>query len=57
MPIPGVDKVRNVIVVGRGKGEDFRVYENALPFLNNTRILYSDGQDVAGKLVAEAKQL
>jgi NAD(P) transhydrogenase subunit beta len=34
-----------------------RAYENALFFLDTTRMLYGDGQGVAGKRVAEAKQL
>ena len=57
MPILDVDKARNVIVVKRGKGKGFSGVENALFFLDNTRMLYGDGQDVAGKLIAEAKQL
>ncbi|HHH44730.1 MAG TPA: NAD(P)(+) transhydrogenase (Re/Si-specific) subunit beta [Gammaproteobacteria bacterium] len=57
MPILDVDKAQNVIVVKRGKGKGFSGVENALFFLDNTRMLYGDGQDVAGKLIAEAKQL
>jgi len=57
MPILDVDKAKNVICVKRGKGKGFSGVENALFFLDNTRMLYGDGQDVAGKLIAESKQL
>ncbi len=57
MPILDVDKARNVICVKRGKGKGFSGVENALFFLDNTRMLYGDGQEVAGKLIAELKQL
>jgi NAD(P) transhydrogenase subunit beta len=57
MPILDVDKAKNVVVVKRGKGKGFSGVENALFFLDNTRMLYGDGQEVAGKLIAEAKQL
>jgi NAD(P) transhydrogenase subunit beta len=57
MPILDVDKAKNVICVKRGKGKGFSGVENALFFLDNTRMLYGDGQEVAGKLIAEAKQL
>jgi NAD(P) transhydrogenase subunit beta len=57
MPILDADKAKNVIVVKRGKGKGFSGVENALFFLDNTRMLYGDGQQVAGKLIAEIKQL
>ncbi len=57
MPILDADKARNVIVVKRGRGKGFSGIENALFFLDNTRMLYGDGQEVAGKLIAEIKQL
>jgi NAD(P) transhydrogenase subunit beta len=57
MPILDVDKAKNVVAVKRGKGKGFSGVENALFFLDNTRMLYGDGQEVAGKLIAEAKQL
>jgi NAD(P) transhydrogenase subunit beta len=57
MPILNADKAHNVIVVKRGKGAGFSGIENALFFLDNTRMLYGDGQAVAGQLIAEAKQL
>jgi len=57
MPILNADKAKNVVVVKRGKGKGFSGVENALFFLDNTRMLYGDGQEVAGKLIVEAKQL
>ncbi len=57
MPILNADKARNVIVVKRGKGTGFSGIENALFFLDNTRMLYGDGQAVASQLIAEVKQL
>jgi NAD(P) transhydrogenase subunit beta len=57
MPILNADKAHNVIVVKRGKGAGFSGIENALFFLDNTRMLYGDGQAVAGQLIAEVKQL
>jgi NAD(P) transhydrogenase subunit beta len=57
MPILDADKARNVICVKRGRGKGFSGVENALFFLDNTRMLYGDGQEVAGKLIAELKQL
>jgi NAD(P) transhydrogenase subunit beta len=57
MPILAADKARNVIVIKRGKGKGFSGVENGLFFLDNTHMLYGDGQDVAGKLISEVKQL
>jgi len=57
MPILDVDKAKNVIAVKRGRGKGFSGIENGLFFLDNTRMLYGDGQEVAGKLIAEVKQL
>ena len=57
MPILDADKAKNVICVKRGRGTGFSGIENALFFLDNTRMLYGDGQEVASKLVAEIKQL
>ena len=44
MPILDADKAKNVIVVKRGRGKGFSGIENALFFLDNTRMLYGDGQ-------------
>jgi NAD(P) transhydrogenase subunit beta len=57
MPILDVDQARNVIVIKRGKGRGFAGIENALFYADNTRLLYGDGNAVAGALVAELKQL
>ncbi len=57
MPILDADKAKNVIVVKRGRGKGFSGIENALFFLDNTRMLYGDGQEVASRLIAELKQL
>jgi NAD(P) transhydrogenase subunit beta len=57
MPILDADKAKNVICVKRGRGKGFSGIENALFFLDNTRMLYGDGQEVASKLIAEVKQL
>jgi NAD(P) transhydrogenase subunit beta len=57
MPILNADKAKNVICVKRGKGKGFSGIENALFFLDNTRMLYGSGEAVAGKLITEVKQL
>ncbi|WJW75674.1 NAD(P)(+) transhydrogenase (Re/Si-specific) subunit beta [Thiohalobacter sp. IOR34] len=57
MPILDADKAKNVIVIKRGKGRGFSGIENQLFFLDNTRMLYGDGQKVAADLIAEVKQL
>jgi NAD(P) transhydrogenase subunit beta len=57
MPILDADKAKNVICVKRGKGKGFSGIENGLFFLDNTRMLYGDGQEVAGKLISAVKQL
>jgi len=44
MPILNADKAKNVIVIKRGQGAGFSGIENALFFLDNTRMLYGDGQ-------------
>jgi NAD(P) transhydrogenase subunit beta len=57
MPILDADKAKNVIVVKRGRGTGFSGIENALFYLDNARMLYGDGQEVANKLIHEVKQL
>jgi len=57
MPILDVAAAKNVIVVKRGRGTGFAGIENALFYADNARMLYGDGQGVAGKLVAEIKSL
>ena len=44
MPILNADKAKNVIVIKRGQGAGFSGIENALFYLDNTRMLYGDAQ-------------
>ncbi|MBK6596864.1 MAG: NAD(P)(+) transhydrogenase (Re/Si-specific) subunit beta [Proteobacteria bacterium] len=55
MPILNADKAKNVIVIKRGQGAGFSGIENALFFLDNTRMLYGDGQKAAAELIAAVK--
>jgi len=55
MPILNADKSKNVIVVKRGKGAGFSGIENALFYLDNTRMLYADGQRAAIDLIGAVK--
>jgi NAD(P) transhydrogenase subunit beta len=55
MPILNADKARNVIVIKRGQGAGFSGIENALFFLDNTRMLYGDGQKAAAELINAIK--
>ena len=57
MPILNVDQAKNVLVVKRGKGTGFSGIENALFTLDNTRMLYGDGQEMASQLIATIKEL
>ncbi|MFP4161744.1 MAG: NAD(P)(+) transhydrogenase (Re/Si-specific) subunit beta [Ectothiorhodospira sp.] len=57
MPILNADEAQNVIVIKRGKGAGFSGVENHLFYADNTRMLYGDGQKVAGELVAAVKGL
>jgi NAD(P) transhydrogenase subunit beta len=57
MPILNADQAKNVIVVKRGQGAGFSGIENALFFLDQTRMLYGDGQEVAASLIHEVKSL
>jgi NAD(P) transhydrogenase subunit beta len=57
MPILDADKAKNVIIVKRGRGTGFSGIENALFYLDNARMLYGDGQEVANRLIQEVKQL
>lgn len=56
MPILDADKAKNVIVVKRGKGAGFSGVENLLFFMDNTRMLYGDGQKMASELIAQVKE-
>lgn len=57
MPILDADFAKNVVVIKRGQGSGFSGIENALFFLDQTRMLYGDGQAMASKLIAEIKEL
>ncbi|HJO35950.1 MAG: NAD(P)(+) transhydrogenase (Re/Si-specific) subunit beta [Pseudomonadota bacterium] len=57
MPILNADQARNVIVVKRGQGTGFSGIENALFTLDNTRMLYGDGQAVANELIGSIKEI
>ena len=56
MPILNVDQAKNVLVIKRGKGTGFSGIENALFTLDNTRMLYGDGQEMAAQLIAMIKE-
>ena len=57
MPILNADHAKNVIVIKRGQGAGFSGIENALFFLDQTRMLYGDGQEMASQLIQEVKSL
>lgn len=57
MPILNADKARNVIVIKRGKGAGFSGIENALFYLDNTRMLYGDAQKAAAELIQAVKSV
>ena len=48
---------RQVIVIKRGQGAGFSGIENALFYLDHTRMLYGDGQAKVAELVQAVKQL
>jgi NAD(P) transhydrogenase subunit beta len=55
MPILNADKAKNVIVIKRGKGTGFSGIENALFYLDNTRMLYGDAQKAVAELIQAVK--
>jgi H+-translocating NAD(P) transhydrogenase subunit beta len=55
MPILNADKAKNVIVIKRGQGAGFSGIENALFYLDNTRMLYGDGQAATNQLIHAVK--
>ncbi len=57
MPILDVDKAKNVIVLKRGQGRGFSGIENALFYMDNTRMLYGDGQEAVARLIQGVKGL
>lgn len=56
MPVLNVDEAKNVIIVKRGQGAGFSGIQNKLFFLDNSRMLYGDAQEVANQLIAQAKE-
>jgi NAD(P) transhydrogenase subunit beta len=57
MPILDVDKAGTALVVKRGRGAGFAGIENKLFFMDNTRMVFGDAQEVAGKLVQGVKKV
>jgi NAD(P) transhydrogenase subunit beta len=57
MPILDVDKARQTFVIKRGRGAGFAGIENALFYADDTRMVYGDAQEVAGKLIAGVKKV
>ncbi|MGH8372372.1 MAG: NAD(P)(+) transhydrogenase (Re/Si-specific) subunit beta, partial [Gammaproteobacteria bacterium] len=57
MPILNADKAKNVIVIKRGQGRGFSGIENALFYMDNTRMLYGDGQEAVTRLIQSIKSL
>jgi H+-translocating NAD(P) transhydrogenase subunit beta len=55
MPILNADKAKNVIVIKRGQGQGFSGIDNALFVLDQTRMLYGDGQAAANQLIQAVK--
>src|SRR5205823_4533537 len=55
MPILNADKAKNVIVIKRGQGAGFSGIENALFYLDNTRMLYGDAQKAGAALIQAIK--
>jgi len=55
MPILNADKAKNVVVIKRGRGAGFSGIENALFYLDNTRMLYGDAQKAAAELIQAVK--
>jgi NAD(P) transhydrogenase subunit beta len=57
MPILDADKAKNVIVIKRGQGRGFSGIENALFYMDNTRMLYGDGREAVARLIQGIKTL
>ncbi|HXC07550.1 MAG TPA: NAD(P)(+) transhydrogenase (Re/Si-specific) subunit beta [Steroidobacteraceae bacterium] len=55
MPILNADKAKNVIVIKRGQGKGFSGIDNALFVLDQTRMLYGDGQAAVNQLIQAVK--
>ncbi len=57
MPILNADKAANAIVIKRGKGTGFSGIDNALFYLDRTRMLYGDGQAKCAELIRSVHEL
>ena len=57
MPVLNVDEAKNVLVVKRGQGTGFSGVENHLFYLDNTRMVYGDGQKIVSEMIASIKTL
>jgi len=57
MPILNADQAKNVVVIKRGQGAGFSGIENALFYLDNTRMLYGDGQKAVSELISAVKSV
>lgn len=55
MPILNAAFAKNVLVIKRGQGKGFSGIENSLFTMDNTHMLYGDGQEVVNKLVQAIK--
>lgn len=55
MPILNVASAKNTLVIKRGQGKGFSGVENSLFTMNNTQMLYGNGQDVVNKLIQSIK--
>ncbi|MCH9027790.1 MAG: NAD(P)(+) transhydrogenase (Re/Si-specific) subunit beta [Proteobacteria bacterium] len=55
MPILKAEKAKNIVVIKRGQGKGFSGIENLLFFLDQTRMLYGDGQAATGELIQAVK--
>jgi NAD(P) transhydrogenase subunit beta len=57
MPIRNADQPKTLVVITRGPGAGFSGIENALFYLDNTRMLYGDGQKAVAELIAAVKAI
>jgi NAD(P) transhydrogenase subunit beta len=57
MPILDAIDADNVIVIKRGRGTGFSGVENPLFFVDNTKMLFGDGQKAANELIQAVKEL
>jgi H+-translocating NAD(P) transhydrogenase subunit beta len=57
MPILNVDFAKSVIVIKRGKGAGFSGIENALFYMDNTRMYYGGAQEAVNHLIQQLKLL